>query len=275
MPTPHTSLQLALAFALVAAQASYAQSPDKKLPMPGQTFTVGDRPAFLIRPERAAPAADPPAPWIWYAPTLPAYPAAEERWMFEQFLAAGIAIAGIDVGESYGSPDGSALFSAFHKHLTEECLMAPRPALLARSRGGLMLYSWAAENPTAVAAIAGIYPVTDLTTFPGIERACAAHKLTADQLADQLAERNPIDRLAPLARLRVPLFHIHGDADQLVPYEANSAELARRYRALDAPVTLLTIPGGRHDMDKLWFQCQELVDFLIEHARPTARQASP
>jgi pimeloyl-ACP methyl ester carboxylesterase len=275
MPSPHTSLQLALAFALVASQASQAQSPDKRLPMPGETFTVEDRPAFLIRPERASHAADSPAPWIWYAPTLPAYPAAEEGWMFEQLLAAGIAIAGIDVGESYGSPDGSALFSAFHKHLTEEYHMAPRPALLARSRGGLMLYSWAAANPAAVAAIAGIYPVTDLTTFPGIERACAAHKLTADQLADQLADRNPINRLAPLARLKVPLFHIHGDADQLVPYEANSAELARRYRALDAPVTLLTIPGGRHDMDKLWFQCQELVDFLIEHASPTTRQASP
>jgi len=30
-----------------------------------------------------------------------------EKWMFDQFLKAGITIAGVDVGESYGSPKGS------------------------------------------------------------------------------------------------------------------------------------------------------------------------
>ena len=45
-----------------------------------------------------------PQPWIFYAPTLPSYPDAAERWMHEQFLAAGVAVAGVDVGEAYGSP---------------------------------------------------------------------------------------------------------------------------------------------------------------------------
>ena len=38
-----------------------------------------------------------PTPWVWYAPTLPALPEARESWMFERFLAAGIAVAGVDV----------------------------------------------------------------------------------------------------------------------------------------------------------------------------------
>jgi hypothetical protein len=37
---------------------------------------------------------------VWYAPTLPSLPEARENWMFERFLAAGIAVAGVDVGES-------------------------------------------------------------------------------------------------------------------------------------------------------------------------------
>ena len=35
-----------------------------------------------------------------------------------QFLENGIAIAGVDVGESYGSPAGRALYSALYEELT-------------------------------------------------------------------------------------------------------------------------------------------------------------
>ena len=72
----------------------------KKLPVPAssvrQIFRVRERPAFLIvppPPAGAAPARRPATaatlPWVWYAPTLPAYPAEEERWMFERLVAAG------------------------------------------------------------------------------------------------------------------------------------------------------------------------------------------
>ena len=80
-----------------------AQTAKKSLPVPGEVFTVSGRTAFLISPPEPAPS----RPWVWYAPTLPRLPAAAEKWMFEKFLAAGIAIAGIDVGESNGSPAGT------------------------------------------------------------------------------------------------------------------------------------------------------------------------
>ena len=48
--------------------------------------------------------------------------------MFERFTQAGIAIAGIDVGESYGSPDGRALYSALLRRTH------PAPRLRAKSR---------------------------------------------------------------------------------------------------------------------------------------------
>jgi pimeloyl-ACP methyl ester carboxylesterase len=237
--------------------------PQKKLPVVGAVFHVRGRIAFHCRPEKPAGR---PLPWVWYAPTLPAYPAEEERWMFERLLAAGIGIAGIDVGESYGSPDGRALFSALYDELTTRGGLSLKPVLLARSRGGLMHYNWAAENPSRVAGIAGIYPVCDPRRYPGLAKASGTYGMTEAQLAARLADHNPIERLAPLAKARVPLFHIHGDRDTVVPLEANSGELARRYRQLGGPMTLRVLEGRGHDLWPGWFQNQELLDFLIHRA---------
>ncbi len=236
-------------------------TPEKQLPLPGTVFGVAGHTAFLIAPVRATR----PRPWVWYAPVLPGTPGPEEGWMFEQFLAAGIAIAGIDVGESYGSPRGRRLFSALHAALIRRGY-SKRPCLLARSRGGLMHYNWAAEHPTLVAGIAGIYPVCNLSSYPGLKTACGAYGLSETQLAARLAEHNPVDRLAPLARAKVPLFHTHGDEDTVVPFEANSALVARRYRKLGGPMTLRVLEGQGHNWWPGWFQCQELVDFVIARA---------
>ena len=77
----------------------------KTLPLSGESFKLDGSDAFVILPKGARNAkAD--IPWIWYTPTLEGLPGKAEDWMFERFLQAGVAIAGIDVGESYGSPIG-------------------------------------------------------------------------------------------------------------------------------------------------------------------------
>jgi len=239
-----------------------ASDPAKVLPLPGELFTIEGCTAFLISPRQTAAG----MPWVWYAPTLPGLPNVEERWMFQQFLDAGMAVAGIDVGESCGSPRGRELFTALYQELGGKRGLSKKPCLLARSRGGLMLYNWAVEHPSAVACIAGIYPVCDLASFPGIATACGAYGMTVEQLMARLVEHNPIDRLRPLAEARVPIYHIHGDLDEVVPLERNSGELARRYRELGGKMTLHMVEGGGHDYWAGWFQCQELVDFVIAHA---------
>lgn len=250
-----------------ALAADATPPPAKKLPLPGEVFTVAGRPAFLITPTTPAPAAAGPRPWVWYAPTLANYPGREETWMFEKFLAAGIAVAGIDVGESYGSPAGRALFSAFHTEMHRRRGFSAKPVLLGRSRGGLMTLNWAAENPGQVAAFAGIYPVCNLTSYPGLEKAASAYALTPAELAARLPAHNPLDRLAPLAAAHIPLFAIHGDVDTLVPLAANSGALATRYRALGGSVQLLVPPGQGHNLWSGFFQSPDLVEFVITHAR--------
>ncbi|MGB4707276.1 MAG: prolyl oligopeptidase family serine peptidase [Fuerstiella sp.] len=241
-----------------------ASSADKVLPIPGDVFSVGGRTAFLILPENRS--SETATPWVWYAPTLKGLPGKEETWMFRQFLDAGIAIAGIDVGESYGSPKGCAAFSELHAELVQNRGMAKQAALLARSRGGLMLYSWAAQNPQSVACIAGIYPVCNLASYPGLNRACGAYELSKEQLAKDLALYNPIDRLKPLAEAKVPIFHIHGDSDTVVPLEANSGILAERYKTLGGTITLKVVTGQGHNMWSGWFQDQQLVNFVVANA---------
>ena len=148
------------------ATAVEAGPPKKSLPLPGETFTVANRPAFLFLPPEAKRTK--PQPWIFYGPTLEPYPDPAERWMHEQFLAAGIAVAGVDVGEAYGSPKSHVVFDALYDRLTKQKNFAPKPVLFGRSRGGLWVSSYAIAHPERVSGIIGIYPVYDWRTYPGV-----------------------------------------------------------------------------------------------------------
>jgi pimeloyl-ACP methyl ester carboxylesterase len=129
-----------------------------------------------------------------------------------------------------------------------------------------MLDCWAVENPEKVKCVAGIYPVCNLVSYPGLARACGAYGLTAEQLKAELSKHNPPDRLTGLAKSGVPIFHIHGDKDGAVPLEANSQLLAERYRAAGGKVTIQVATGQGHNMWRGFFECQPLVDFVISNA---------
>ena len=88
--------------------------------------------------------------------------------------------------------------------LTTNRNFAKRPVLLGRSRGGLWVTSWAARNPGKVAGIAGIYPVFDLKTYPGLDKAAPAYGLSAEELEKKLDELNPISRIEILAKAKIP-----------------------------------------------------------------------
>ena len=166
------------------------------------------------------------------------------------------------------------MFTAFWKMLSTERGLSDRPCLWGTSRGGLMHYNWAVENPRRAACIVGIYPVCDLRSYPGLKKASDAYGMTETELAAHLAEHNPIERIKPLAEAGVPILHIHGKLDNLVPLERNSAELARRYRQLGGKMRVIVVPNKGHKMVPEFFQSQEFVDFLIDHALATGSTAN-
>lgn len=237
-------------------------------PIEREFFEVDGRPAFVILPGAGKAERDGAVPWVFYAPTfdkkLPSD--RDEGWMIRRFLDAGVAVAGVDVGESYGSPAGQKTYDALHAQLVGERGFDRRACLLARSRGGLMLYGWAVNNPGKVRCVAGIYPVCDLSSYPGLAKACGAYGLTEEQLRERLDRHNPIHRLGPLAAAGVPLFHIHGDRDKVVPLDANSGALVARYRELGGEAELVVAEGQWHNMWRGFFECEALVKFVIDNA---------
>ena len=81
---------LSFAFEAVAIDPQEANET-KKLILPGESFLVENRPAFILWPVELLRKT--PQPWVFYAPTLAGYPDGHEKWMHQQFLDAGVAVA--------------------------------------------------------------------------------------------------------------------------------------------------------------------------------------
>jgi len=235
---------------------------DQKYGHERTVFQVNGKQAFVILPKK--PAANGAKPWAWYAPTfINGYPNQSNEWLFKRLLEAGWAIGGIDVGESYGSPAGRRLYNDYHAHVVKEYGLNNKACLVPQSRGGLMLYNWAVENPQKVQCIAGIYTVCDIRSYPGIKNAAPAYGLTEEELTSQLTEHNPIDRLQSLAEAKIPIMHIHGDSDTVVPLDRNSQVIHDRYQALGGSMELIVVQGKGHAEIPEFFQSPEMLKFLL------------
>ncbi|MGO8786303.1 MAG: alpha/beta hydrolase family protein [Terriglobia bacterium] len=255
---------------ILAQQPILAQVESKEYGATRIDFAVPGGSGFIIKPNHSEPAGL--KPWLWYAPTfvkatpqMGRYPNASLDWLFTRLLDKGVWIAGVDVGESWGNARGRKAYTQFYKHVRKEFALSPRPCLLAQSRGGLMLYNWAVEHAHDVGCIAGIYPVTNLEGWPdlGGEKIQRAYGMNEAELRKHLGKDSPIDRLAPLARAKVPIFHIHGDADKVVPLQENTIEFARRYNALGGKVDVEVIHGKGHEEVPEFFESERLLGFLL------------
>ena len=249
----------------VEAIESTREVPLKNLILPGEVFEVDGWQAFRFIPDETRKTVD--KPWVLYAPTLPAYPDRAELWMHQQLVSAGVAVAGIDTGESYGSPEAVRATEALHKGMVRRGY-SEKPVVFGRSRGGLWASAWAITHPEWTAGVGGIYPVFDWRTYPGVEKAAAAYGLLPEELDAQASVLCPIEKIDVLAKADIPFCIIHGDADKVVPLETNSAELKKRYESFGkgALVELIIANDQGHSFWKGYFQCQALVDFLIVRA---------
>ena len=264
---------LAIDFGHATTAAADDAMPQKTLVLPGEVFIADGHTAFLLTPAAESVPATGAKPWILYSPTLPGYPDKAEVWMHEQFTKAGVAVAGVDTGESYGSPKGIKAAEALHAEMVKRGY-SKKPALLGRSRGGLWASAWAIAHPEFAAGVGGIYPVYDWRTYPGVAKAAPAYDLSADELAAKAGELCPIERIDVAAKAGVPFCIIHGDDDAVVPLEPNSARLKARYEAAGKGdlIELIVAKGQGHNIWEGFFHCQELVDFLVSRAKAAAAE---
>jgi len=255
-------------------RAQNAAQPKTRQVLPnGERFLLEGRPAFVLAPTEEAVPSEGRKPWVFYAPALMDYPDEAESWLHRQLLETGVAVAGIDVGEAYGSPDAFPWFEALYEEMAARGY-ARKPALLGRSRGGLWVSSWAIARPGRAAGIGGIYPAFDLTTYPGVRRAAPAYDLDEKSLRSELAELNPIEQADVLAEAGIPAYFIHGVEDDVVPLDANSGALERAYRGAGAAdrIEVKAVEGQGHNFWEGFFRHRPLVEFLVERARAGAEE---
>lgn len=231
-------------------------------------FLVDNKSVLVVVPDR--PARTERHPWVWHGEFFGHRPQPDI-----ELLKRGFHLVYTKVPNLLGCPEAVDHWDRVYAELTRHHNFAPKVALVGLSRGGLYCYNWAAKNPHQVACIYGDAPVCDLKSWPGgkgtgkgsprdWELALKCYHFQDESAA--LAYRfNPVDNLAGLAQQRVPLLHVYGDADDVVPWSENTGLVAQRYRGMGGHIVLISKPGVGHHPHGLE-DSTPIVDFIVQHA---------
>ena len=224
--------------------------------------------AWVVEPKMALPG----NPWSWCMEFPDAF---TERCAAPALLAAGFHHVHIAVGNTFGCPDAVKHFNAFYQLLVARGF-APKAVLIGISRGGLYAYRFASEHPERVAVIYGDAAVCDFKSWPGGKgrgkgsvgdwAALIQHYGFKDEAEALAYGGNPIDRLEPLAKAKVALIHVVGDADDGVPPEENTAIIETRYTALGGEIQVIHKPDVGHHPHGL-DDPAPVVEFILKHMR--------
>ena len=229
-----------------------------------RSFVVDGRNALVVVPKQAAEG----KPWIWRTEFFGHEPQGDIA-----LLGHGFHVAYIDVQNMYGAPVALDHMDKFYEQLVKEYGLSKKVVLEGFSRGGLFSLNWAARNPDKVACIYNDAPVCDFKSWPGgkgkskrsggdWQRCLQAYGLTEEQALEY--KLNPVDNLEPLAKAKIPLLHVCGAADDVVPIEENTRLLEERYLTLGGPITVISKPGNNHHPHSLKDPAI-IVAFVLKH----------
>lgn len=207
-------------------------------------------------------------PWIWRTEFFGHQPQADIA-----LLKKGFHVVYIDVQNMYGSPTAIKHMDAFYDELTGQRGLAKKTVLEGFSRGGLFAFNWAAAHPDRVACIYVDAPVCDFKSWPGgkgkgkgspadWKRCLAIYGLSEQEALDY--KLNPVDNLAPLAKEKIPLLHVVGDADSVVPVAENTALVEKRYKELGGEIKVIVKKGVEHHPHSLKDPAP-IVEFILAH----------
>ena len=167
----------------------------------------------------------------------------------------GYRIVYCDVADLYGSDEAVERWNALYRRMVKAGLHK-KAALEGMSRGGLIVYNWAAANPGKVACIYADAPVMDFKSWPmgrgryagspdDVRKLLAAYGF-ADEAAALAWKGNPLDHARTIAKAGIPVLHVVGDADDVVPVEENTALFEKEMARLGAPIAVIHKPGVGH-----------------------------
>ena len=193
-------------------------------------------------------------PWVWNARFPDWHPE-----MDSILVSQGFYIAHIDTNNLYGSPEAMEVWDSFYDYLTKETGFNTKVSLEGVSRGGLFVYNWAKNNPAKVNCIYAESPVCDFKSWPagfgdgigGEEDWKELKKVYGFESDEEATEylNNPIDNLAPLAKAKIPILHMIGLNDKVVPANENTLVLVDRYLKLGGQATVVPCAQGEQTLN--------------------------
>lgn len=227
-------------------------------------FKLNGIKCILVKPNCAP---DPAKRWYWRARFFGAFPNAD--WAL---LKRGWYVAHIEVDELYGSPESNRRFDLLYNFMVSmgfnrKCVP------VGYSRGGLDVYNWAAKNTDKVSCLYLDNPVCDFKSWPGgkgngpgseiaWQNCLKAWGFTEEQA--MAYKGNPVDNLKPIADAGIPVLHLCGDADEVVPPEENTMVVEKRMKELGGNLQVIYKPGAKHHPHCLE-NPQPIVDFVLKY----------
>jgi len=218
----------------------------------------------VVEPKKAASG----RPWIWRARFW-----AHEPQTDVALLKKGFHLVYCDVADLWGNKKAIARWDRCYKYLTTKHKFSRRPALEGMSRGGLMIYHWAIAHPKQVSCIYGDAPAMGIRPYvkglaeksPKLDRLRSwmkAHNLSLAKA--QSYKHDALDTAQVLAKAKVPVIHVCGDADESVPFKEHTAEFAKRYRRWGGKIKVIVKKGGKHHPHSLK-DPTPIVEFIVGH----------
>ncbi len=189
-------------------------------------------------------------------------------------LALGYYVVFVDVADLYGNSVARARFNKFYKYLHTKFHLNKKVVLEGLSRGGLDAYNWAAENPEKVSCIYADAPVCDIKSWPGglgngngsrsdwrkCLKAYDVNETTVGNLRNL-----PIYTCIKLAKAKVPVMHLCGDKDKVVPCLENTFILAKTYRKAGGEIQIIVKKGIGHQPHGL-DNPKPIIDFILKNS---------
>jgi pimeloyl-ACP methyl ester carboxylesterase len=230
---------------------AFPDTPTKWNGFARHDFKVDGTEAIVVVPEKPLPG----RPWVWRGESFDAFTDADVA-----LVKAGWHLAYLKVPDLFGSAKAVTRWERFHGTMVSEYSLHPKPGLIGLSRGALYCLNWAAAHPDRTLAVYLDNAVCDFKSWPGGKpKGLGTGKGSADEWQKLLAaygfkddteavafKFNPVDHLAPLAKAKIPLLLVYGDADTVVPAKENSELIYERYKKLGGPIERVVKPGQDH-----------------------------
>jgi len=225
-------------------------------------FSFAGRACKIVQPWRSAPG----HPWLWRARFWGHEPQTEVA-----LLERGFHVVFCDVAELFGNEENLAIWDRFY-HMLVRAGLSERSVMEGFSRGGIYIYRWAAAYPERVACVYADAPVLDIWSWPGNKGKAGGSPVSwqlfkqdfnfASDSAAQAFKGSPLDLVDTFVRNRLPMLHVCGEADGVVPIAENTDLFEQKIRQMNGDITVIRKPGIGHHPHSL-ANPQPIVDFIL------------